>query len=922
MADDVQIKFGAQTGDTINQINQLNAEFKELFTGIATDVRRMADTVSSETKRANKDLKNLSDQGQGLSKTFSGMKKMMVGLFAGIGAAELTRALTGTVIEFERLKAVLSTLEGENAGARFASLQQFAKETPYDLQQVVGAFSLLKAQGLDPSNEALKSYGNTASAMGKSLDQMVQAVADASVGEMERLKEFGIVARQEGDKVTFIFDGTATTVKRNANDIQQYLKDIGNTKFAGGMEKQMATLGGAFSNLQDNLASFAMAVGDAGFSAALKEMATGFDTNSETVQTFATLLGETLSTVIYAAGDIIEGFGEGFADIFDAINDIVGLFADTTKSEFSGTEIVIKGLLAVVILFGAGFREIMNVVTAAIRIVVTSLVGFAKVADRALSFDFSGAKAAWNEWKNNVVTTVNDASQNIIETAVKSNQRLNELFTKKPKADTSGTLDNSQKNAGSFGGKGGDAAAKKAAAEAKRLREEQLREFVADIRYRQELAENDRAEQMRLENEKLAEIKRVYGEQSKEYKDALRDRERLQQKHNEEIARLQREAIAHEAELKTIRMQAQQALLDQTFESERAALEKRFELENTDAVAREELRAELANREIQAQIDHEDAIFKIKAESMKDQIKLYTKGSDEYIKALQAIEQAEVEHKAKMEVLRGKKGQVQQQGADNVQLAQFNKLKTIADPIQQSFEGMFQSVLTGQASFKDAMVQMMDQLVMQSIMAIARIPIEWAAMELAKTTATLLGITTRTGAEATGAATSASINAANATTAISANAATAASGAAASQASIPIVGPAMAAASAAAILALVMGFTSIISAAGGADIGSGVNPMAQLHEEEMVLPKNIANPLRSMLAKPQTSGLGGMAMSAGETVRNETNSKVQKSEANFNYSPTISAGGSANLETMLNKEGSQMRRWISNQVRSGKLKVF
>ena len=51
--------------------------------------------------------------------------------------------------------------------------------------------------------EVAAAYGDTASAMGKSLDDMVEAVADAATGEFERLKEFGIRASKNGDRVSF-----------------------------------------------------------------------------------------------------------------------------------------------------------------------------------------------------------------------------------------------------------------------------------------------------------------------------------------------------------------------------------------------------------------------------------------------------------------------------------------------------------------------------------------------------------------------------------------------------------------------------------------------------------------------------------------------------------------------------------------------
>ena len=94
---------------------------------------------------------------------------------------------------------------------------------------------------------------------------------------------------------------------------------------------------------------------------------------------------------------------------------------------------------------------------------------------------------------------------------------------------------------------------------------------------------------------------------------------------------------------------------------------------------------------------------------------------------------------------------------------------------------------------------------------------------------------------------------------IGTDAAKAGSGAAASQASIPIIGPALAVAAMAAIFAGVMGMGSKVpSAAAGFNIPRGVNPLTQLHEEEMVLPADIANPLRNAIDG------GGLGRGAGD----------------------------------------------------------
>jgi hypothetical protein len=87
------------------------------------------------------------------------------------------------------------------------------------------------------------------------------------------------------------------------------------------------------------------------------------------------------------------------------------------------------------------------------------------------------------------------------------------------------------------------------------------------------------------------------------------------------------------------------------------------------------------------------------------------------------------------------------------------------------------------------------------------------------------------------------------------SAATAAAAVFNSVAKIPIVGWALAPPAAAGAFAAVMAFRGLVSsAAGGFDIPSGVNPLTQLHAQEMVLPARIANPMRDMLSDYRGGG--------------------------------------------------------------------
>ena len=245
-----------------------------------------------QQKRNNKEMK----AGTGV---MSKMGKAAAGLAAGFSAISAASKLIDVAREFDVINASLVTMTGSTEAAQdaFAQIQQFATTTPYDLAQVANAFVKLKAMGLDPSEAALESYGNTAAAMGKSLDQMVEAVADAATGEFERLKEFGIRASSEGDRVKFTFRGVETTVRKNSEAIQGYLLGLGQVEFAGAMQDRSETLDGALSNLADSWDNLFLTIANAGVA----------DLIEDTARSTIKLLDATSRLIKLAGGDQLEG---------------------------------------------------------------------------------------------------------------------------------------------------------------------------------------------------------------------------------------------------------------------------------------------------------------------------------------------------------------------------------------------------------------------------------------------------------------------------------------------------------------------------------------------------------------------------------------------------------------------------------------
>lgn len=849
---DVEVKFGAQTGDVARELAALNAQFKQLFSSIKTDIKGMSDVVQSEVRQSNAALRQLHDKNTDMVGVFSKVKTAAAGLFVAMGIQQVAQYVVQTTMEFERLRAVLTTMEGANAGARFEALKKFAAETPYDLAQVVQSFSFLKSQGLDPSNEALKSYGNTAAAMGKTLDQMVQAVGDASVGEMERLKEFGIVAKQQGDKVTFMFQGVATTVGRNSKEIQAYLQDIGNTKFAGAMERQMDTLGGAFSNLADTAAVTADAVGQGGLSQALSTVAKEMTGSSDEAGKFAGTLGSVLGDVVITVWELCKGFGEGLGQIFKAIGDVIRIMTGNTSKDFDTFGASIKFIRQLVAVLSYTVRVSFTSIAGIIRGTVATLVGFAQIADRALSLDWEGTKAAWNNWKGSITSTVNDTVANVRNAIGDLNSDWARIGAPPKQQAPQGTLDNTTPTStGSVGsGSGGKGAAAKAAREARQRAKEELDAYLEGIRAKQEAAKADYAETMRLEEEKIAKIKAFYGEDSKEYVAALREKAAKERQHQTEMNTIAKEGIDHRLELEKITVDSEAQLDQLRLDGERSRIEA---MQAMGAISdAEKLRRlnDIAQQEYASQVAHENRMYQLELQAMKDKLDLAGLEPKEVDRINREIEVLTREHNARMANLNLAESQRGQQ-QDQALWAEKHKIQLGAiNSMAQSWGNALALMATGQATFADTVKALWQGIVGAITQAIAQMIAQWIAQQII---AAIFG-------KAIGGTTAASQ--------IVANAGVAASGAYAATAMIPIIGPALAPAAAGAALAGAMSFLPMAFAAQGYDIPSGVNPLTQLHEEEMVLPKNIANPLRSMLSAPQRSNLGADAAMAGRAAAN------------------------------------------------------
>jgi hypothetical protein len=278
-------------------------------------------TVALHNKTIALAKSGLGQVASGAGKTFRGLALAAGVATVAVGAASLAAGqLIGTASKFEKFQTILETTEGSSAKAKdaMAWVTNFAAKTPYELDGVMDSFVKLRAYGLDPTNGLLRDLGDASAAMGKPLEQAVEAIADAVTGENERLKEFGIRAAKDGDEIAYSYtiNGQKRIAKALASDpggIQKVLQKIMSDRFSGAMDKLSRTWEGMISNLGDLWMQFQLAIMNAGLFDWMKSklemvLATvNRMADDGTLQQWATYISNRLVTVLTAAWEFATG---------------------------------------------------------------------------------------------------------------------------------------------------------------------------------------------------------------------------------------------------------------------------------------------------------------------------------------------------------------------------------------------------------------------------------------------------------------------------------------------------------------------------------------------------------------------------------------------------------------------------------------
>jgi len=261
-----------KTGQVGNSLDSLNnkLDFLEKKRRLSLDITEMR-AVAKEIEKVNSEI-DLIERKAGMRKGGKGGVKGMAGKLgiagiaagAAVGGFAFGKDITETSAKYERFEAVLKNTYGSADEARkgMANISNFAAKTPFQIDELTDSFIKLENAGMQPSMTSMRQMGDLAASRGKSFEMLSEAMLDATMGEFERLKEFGIKGRTENDKYIFSFKNVETAVKKNGTAVRDYILSLGNLQgVQGGMAGISKTTGGQISNLADSWDQLKAAMG-------------------------------------------------------------------------------------------------------------------------------------------------------------------------------------------------------------------------------------------------------------------------------------------------------------------------------------------------------------------------------------------------------------------------------------------------------------------------------------------------------------------------------------------------------------------------------------------------------------------------------------------------------------------------------------
>jgi hypothetical protein len=318
----------------------------------AQETRKLAreqKDLSAASRKAAEDQRKLADamrdageKAKGEAGGIDSLISKITGVAGGQLAADAIKAIGSAVIElgkevittganFESLRARLKTVTGssESAAQAFSTIQEFAKATPFEVENITTAFVALRVRGVNPTTEKLTALGDLSSAFGYGFEEMTDAIGAAARGELDPIEKFGIAAKVTGDKIKLSFKGQTEVVERSAAAVTDVLVKWGQMNgVQGAMAEQSMTTAGMFSNLKDTISSLFDQASQMGVLDEVKLLIQAISDSIGGEGGLAKLIADVLIVALRSMRELFTSMPQGaLIEFFQALVNVVSLIA-------------------------------------------------------------------------------------------------------------------------------------------------------------------------------------------------------------------------------------------------------------------------------------------------------------------------------------------------------------------------------------------------------------------------------------------------------------------------------------------------------------------------------------------------------------------------------------------------------------------
>lgn len=922
MTDDVRVRFGGDTRDLDNATKRAKGDIASLrptITGLGGVLGQLKQQITSAFNMPNLGAAKSAVNGVGLE--FKGVGAAAEAAAVKVGAVGLAVAAVGVaVVAVSAAMVGMAMKFGKEMGEKAERIGQLAQKLNLTASEV-GRWSAV-------ANAAGMSTESWASSMTK-LERAQVMAANGSKQQSAAFRELGIEAKNVKDQNELMLQvaDKFSKMEDGPKKVQLAMMLMGRAgaemipilnQGSEALKEQMALAESYGAVLSDDLVAAGQRVDDA------------FDEMDMGMQGLKNTMFEALAPSIQVVTEYFNGLIKEMIESYRA----GGMVRTIVDVIVVGFKIMITVIMSVIEAFKQLYHAAMTLLTP----IVGTLSAVTQGVSMAISGDWSGALSRFKDHMGNVASNTVGHMKAMKNSAQDFGKTLGKLWSEKglgiPRMRPKGSGD--YEIPGLVGGGGGSKGKKS------KTDDKEIQAALEALEFKKEIARDDFAEQMRLEDQKLAMIKAHYGENSREYQRALQEQFRMKRDHDQEIVQLERDKIKLQQDLSRGQVDTAREVLDQKLAAERQAIE--FSASNGQIS--EQKKVAMLNRvlaeEQQLERDSAQKIYAIQKAGFEAEIALQNLRPDARRKVLDDMARAEADFNNKMQILSARQNTQTAAAAQAAAQATINKWRGIVSPIQNAFGQMFQSLYMRQASFKQAMITAIDSIVMHWMQKGLEWVANWASMQLAgkaasqaanagevaahtatetaKTGVTAGAIATRQTMEVTAATATAIQGAISRVAEVMGLAAVGAAAAFASTAAIPIVGPALAPGAAAAAYASIAALAPLASAAGGWDRVPADGVRTELHKDEMVLSSKFANPLRDMLLAP-SRGVGraaGAGASVGASGRQFMTDNSQ-GDTHLHYGPSYPGEGrEMGMDEMLRRDGDRLLRRIKQWKRDKK----